>query len=347
MKKVEFTMDEIFGDSLNLILEDEETVTAPLKAMKVAEEAKLVKVTKEGIKILDEDLFKKVKNKNLSASMVSSFAQCPADWLMDSFILPMLDHEEPVHFVRGGIFHDTMENFFSLPKEERTPKTLSMTATSVVKDKYKHVLSDRETMQWIKDSLKGYLETGFEYKDVDVAQVVKQKGKEPELGVELFVRGKLGNTTRQVVGFIDRIDQLPDGTMRIVDYKSGKKIHPFDPNMPINDNNNFSYWRQQLAYTMLMEQDGYNVSQAKLEFPIARGEVVIDITNEEMREQVKRDFEKVDAELNECLENNLFPFHGHFFCKWCGMLSPDHTPSRYGKLNVSWEDVNQYVEHLE
>lgn len=340
-----FTLDDIFGDSLNLTLdignevEPEEIVQEKLN--------KMVQVVDGGIKITNDELMDKVKKKNLSASMISSFSQCPADWLMDSFLLSKMDYEEPIHFVRGNIFHETMEKFFTLPKEERNPKSLSMLAMEVIKKDHKEVLNDRETMAWIKDALKGYLDTGFEYADVDVAQIIKNPKKGPELGVEIFVKGKLGNTRRDVVGFVDRVDRLADGSLQVVDYKSGKKIHSFDPNAVISDRNSFGYWRQQLAYSMLLEKDGHNVNGAKLEFPIAKGEVVVDVHNEKLRKQVELDFEAVDAALDKCIEDNFFPFYGHMFCKWCGMLSPDHTPSRYGKLNVSIADVNQFVELLD
>lgn len=340
----EFTLDDIFGDSLNLTLDGDEEVKEEIKEDKVS---KLVKVHEDGIVITDDELMNKIKKKNLSASMVSSFFQCPADWVMNSFLLPMMDHEEPVHFVRGNIFHDTMEQFFTLEKEQRNPKSLSQVAMKVIKEKYKESLTDRETMAWVKEALKGYLEAGFDYENVDVAKIVKNESKGPELGVEIFVRGKLGNTNRDVVGFVDRVDQQADGTLQVVDYKSGKKIHSFDPNQTISSSNDFGYWRQQLAYTMLLEKDGHDVSNAKLEFPIAKGEVVVDVKNEKLRKQVEADFEAVDAALDKCIEENFFPFNGHMFCKWCGMLSPNHTPSRYGKLNVSIADVNQYVEMLE
>lgn len=357
MDKTEFTLDDIFGDSLNLTLEGEASEKEASEAIKnIAinggfedlkdENPKLVKVVKEGIVILDKGLMDKVKKKNLSASMVSSFFECPADWLMNSFILPLVDHEEPVHFVRGHIFHDTMESFFRLPKEERNPKTLSQIAMNVIKKDYKESLNDLETIGWVKEALKGYLETGFPYKDVDVAEIVKQKGRAPELGVEIFVRGRLGDTTRDVVGFVDRVDRLPDGSLQVVDYKSGKRIYPFDPDEVIGDQNNFGYWRQQLAYSMLLEQAGHKIGGAILEFPIAKGTVEVDVNNSKLRKQVEQDFESVDKALNKCIENNLFPFHGHMFCKWCGMLSPEYKPSRYGKLNVSWEDLSQYIEHL-
>lgn len=339
-----FTLDDIFKDSLNLKIEGEEKLTEE----EVSEDSKqkLVKVHNEGIEILDDELLNKISNKNLSASMVSSFLECPADWLMNSFILPLVDHKEPIYFVRGKLFHDTMEEFFKLDKEHRNPSTLSKTAMTTLQTKYKDLMEDKETIEWMKRALKGYLEYGFEYKTVDVARIKKNEWSEPSIGTELFVRGKLGNTKREVVGLIDRLDSLPDGTFRIVDYKTGGKIAPFNPDVDINDNNSFSYWRQQLAYSMLLEADGYSVSEAFLEFPIAKGVVEVDLNNEKLRKQVEADFERLDSMLSKCVEDRFFPFAGHFFCKWCGMLSPNYTVSRYGKLNISWEDLSQYVKTL-
>lgn len=348
MNKPEFSIDDIFGDSLNLKLDDTDNKESlDIKEHTEDDKSKLVKVTEDGIIILDEELMNKIKKKNLSASMVSSFFQCPADWVMDSFILPLIDHEEPIYFVRGKIFHDTMEAFFKLPKNQRNPSTLSQTAMRIIESKYKESLEDIETMNWMKTALQGYLEGGFPYADVDVAQIVKSSWKGPELGVEIFVRGKLGDTERDVVGFIDRVDELSDGTLQVVDYKSGGKISPFDPCEPISTSNDFGYWRQQLSYAMLLEQSGHKVSKAILEFPIAKGTVTVDVNNEDLKNQVKKDYEAVDKALSKCIEDNLFPFHGHFFCKWCGILSPNHSPSRYGKLNISYEDLSQYVQHLQ
>lgn len=344
MNKPEFTIDEIFGDSLNLKLEEDFGVVEQLVS-KGTEIPKLVKVHENGIEIVSDELLEKIKKKNLSASLISAILQCPADWLMGSYILPLIKHVEPIHFVRGHIFHETMEKFFVVPPEERTPKLLSQMAGEVVKTKYAFVMGDLETMHWTREALKGYLEN-FNYKDIQIAQIPKEKGKPPVPGIELFVKGKLGNTTRDIVGYVDRIDQLPNSSLQIVDYKTGKKINNFNPSEPVSDSNSFDYWRQQLAYTMLLEQSGYYIGGAKLEFPVAKGEVIVDVRNEHLREQVTKDFELVDSLLNKYVEDRFFPFKGHFFCKWCGALSPNFTSSAYGKLDVSWEEVSQHVQLL-
>lgn len=57
--KVEFTIDDIFGDSLNLKLDDEEEIVQA----KEIENNKLIKIVENGVKILDKDLFEKVKKR--------------------------------------------------------------------------------------------------------------------------------------------------------------------------------------------------------------------------------------------------------------------------------------------
>lgn len=308
---------------------------------------KLVEITPEGIRIIDEDFRAEVERKNLSASMVSSFMQCPADWLMDSFILRKIEHVEPAHFERGHIFHKSMEAFYALPKDERTDENLNKCISKVITDDYAHVTRDNETLEWARNAVKGYIKLGLSPKDADVAMIVKNKEPKDgiikeELGIELFVKGKLSDTERQIVGFVDMVLENETG-LTILDWKTGKKIAPFDPSKPIGPNNDFGYWRQQLTYTMLMEQDGFNVTEAQLAFPIADGMVDIDVFNEDLRKQVIEDYEKVDKYLSKCLEENLFPYKSHFFCKWCGTLNP-HLKSPRFKLQINRQELVQLVE---
>lgn len=340
-KKAEFTIDEIFKDSLNLTLDEEEKQIIEEQKEEIK---KMLKVTENGLIIQSEELLQALNKKNLSASLVSSLRQCPADWFLNTFILPKLRHTEPIYFTRGSAFHSAMEEFFKLPKEKRTKKALSAITYEVMKKDYPSLVEDKESMAWMKNALIGYLEGGFNYENVDLAQIEKDGVVKP--GIELFVKGKIGDTKRPFVGFVDRLDQLPNGSLQIVDYKTGGKISPFDPSKPINDSNSFDYWRQQLAYTMVLESQGHYIGGAKLEFPVAKGQVIVDVRNEHLRQQVEKDFEAADKLIDKMVQEKFVPFHGHFFCKWCGILSPKFPSPRFGGLDLSWEEINQYLELL-
>lgn len=306
----------------------------------------LVEVTDKGLKIIDEELMEQVKKKNLSPSMVSSFFQCPADWLMDSFILRKMEYEEPIHFARGHIFHDSMEAFFTLPPEERTKEMLGKTATSVIREKYSQYLTDRETMKWVMDALKGYLDVNPDYKEDRIPRIIVNEKE--RLGLEYFASTPVGKTKRRVVGFVDKMiltgDTLEDGVI-IEDYKTGKNVAKFDPDKPINKDNDFGYWRQQLYYVIAMEQAGYKVKGARLTFPIAGQVVEIDVHNENLRKQVEADFEELERQLDLCIEQNLFPFKGHFWCAWCGTLHPNFRARK--KPQVNYQELVQYVKFQE
>lgn len=308
------------------------------------EKNKQVRVTKDGIKIIDEELMKKVKAKNLSASMTSSFFQCPADWLMDSFILSQIEHEEPVYFKRGHIFHEMMEEFYAIPKAERNRDKLILILKTILVEKYPQVIKgDKESMLWVREAIDGYEKLVPDYMDRDVAYIPAKKGSEDKvLGLEKFVRGKLGNTKREIVGLVDFIEDMGDGKFAIRDYKTGKRINDFDADKPISDKNDFGYARQQLLYTMLLEQEGIEVSEASLEFPIAGGIVMVDVFNEKLRAQVIEDMERLDEALDKCIEENLFPFHGHFWCAWCAALHPSFKSRK--KLAVNRRELVELVE---
>lgn len=308
---------------------------------------KLIKVTDKGVSIIDDELMESLKKKNLSPSMVSSFFNCPADWLIDSFVLREIEHEEAPHFERGHIFHETMEKFLALPPESRTNKQLSMCATETIKKNYAHVLTNTETLAWVKNALQGYLKLDLNPMDDKVSMIVKNKEKNPDLieqGIELFVMGKLGNVKRNIVGYVDLVLDGENGHV-IRDWKTGKKIHPFDPAKPISDSNDFGYWRQQLTYTMLMEKMGFKVEDAELIFPIAGGVVKIDVNNQSLRERVIKDYEMTEELLDKCIEDNLFPFKGHHFCTWCGTLHPSfRAPRQKPKVNKS--ELVQVIDFL-
>lgn len=303
--------------------------------------SKLVKVTSRGLKIIDEDLMERVKNRKMSPSMVNAFFQCPADWLMDKYILPKIESDEVLHMVRGNLFHKTMELVFEVDSKERTYQTLKDCANKVLNTEYAHLKGDEESLSWFRGALVQFVKSNPNWKDEVVARVPYKKELE-KLGLELKVSGKLADIDREISGLVDKVIVDNNGDLVMVDYKTSKKHTPFSPMLPISESNDFSYWRQQITYALLLKNMGIDVQRAILIYPITGTKEVIDISNIKFQEQVIDDYRKLDSQLNLCIENNLFPFKAHHYCVWCGALHPKIRSRK--KLNVNKLELVQYVE---
>ena len=318
-----------------------------MNEQEVKKKEKLIEIIPgKGITIINEGLMNELKKKKLSASMVGSFLTCPADWLMDTFILRKIEHEEPIHLSRGTLFHSVMEKFFAIDKGKRTTQELSKICNEIFKsEEYSYLDTDLETKKWLFDAVKKYLHMGFDYNNEEIA-IIKNNRKQVK-GLECFVGGRIGNVTRDIVGFVDKVVTDDNGQSIIVeDWKTGKKIHPFDPDKEISQNNSFDYWRQQTLYAMLLEQSGNKIKSARLIFPVAEGVVNVDCNNPKIREQVIKDMELVDSQLTKCIENNLFPFQAGIFCSWCGALNPNHR-GRKQPLQVNKNQLYELIQYSE
>lgn len=310
------------------------------------ERKKLIRIKDKGIEIIDEDLMNKIKNGNLSASMASSFLACPADWLLDKYILKELEHSEPIHLNRGTLFHSIMEAFFAVPNEYRTPQVLGTITQEVTNHDFPEFMSDSATKEWVKNAVMGYLSMGFDFQD-EIIPTVHVDNKE-QYGLEIFVKDTIGECTRPTVGFVDKlVEYEKDGKMilAVQDWKTGKKIHPYNPNKPIGPNNDFGYWRQQTLYAMLLENEGIFPDEAQLIFPVARGIVDVDFKSEVIRKQVIDDMEKVDRLLTRCIDENMFPFTPAQWCKWCHLLYKGKKKGRAMFPDINQNELNLIVEY--
>lgn len=307
---------------------------------------KLVRIVPAGVEIIDDDLYKKVKNSKLSASMASSLLACPADWFLDKYILRDLEHDEQPALERGTMFHTIMELFFRIPADLRTPQMLGTITNEVIKNDHPHFMSDEESKAWVKTAVLNYLSMGFDFNNEIIPNVQWKKKK--QYGLELFVDGNLGGQTkRNIVGFVDKIIEVEkDGKMvyAIEDWKTGRQAHPYDPNKAVSSSNDFGYWRQQTLYTMLMEEQGFEVEKASLIFPVAKKIVEVDIKREDVRQHVIEDMQKVDERLDRCLDKNLFPFTPDQWCTWCHLMYAGKKKGRARYPRVNQNQLNQVVE---
>lgn len=307
---------------------------------------KLVRARPGGIEILDDELFKKIEKGNLSASMVNSLLACPADWVLDKYIVPLLESEEQIHLERGTLFHSIMEHFFRVPQEYRNAKVLGAITQEVTKNEHPHLMQDEDTKAWVKNAVFGYLSMGFDFQNEKIPTITLPNGKS-QYGLELLVNGTLTKDKRRIVGFIDKIVEKEvngEPKLFIEDWKTGKTVHKYDPDKPVSSNNSFDYWRQQALYAYLLEQQGIEVEGASLIFPVAKKVVEVDFKRPDVRNRVIEDMEITEKRLQDCLDKNFFPFTPDIFCTWCHLLYAGRKKGRARYPKVNQNELNLIMD---
>lgn len=371
-----------------------------------------VQITKEGLRVIHEETSKKLARKKLSASTITGLQGCPASWLAGSFVIPEIVESEPDNAARrGSMFHQVMENFFALPREERTHEAMRREVKNVLaSDEYKDLAEIRDAVLWLRAAVNGYYnmhadtdpsdvviaeietispegkgtvfgetldrlnESGDEEKDAvkltlqdvlssskyyrlrsneaavkwikkSLKSYLKAHGygsKDPEAiaarnelifagnrsvdsGLEIFVTGRIGNASRDTLGFIDRVQEMDreegadvSSEVMVEDWKSGAKVKKYKPGTRAKNPEGLAEQRQQIIYSILLEQEkGVKVTGARLIYPVAREVVEVDLSDEKLRERVIQDVEDADAQLTDHIERNLFEYSPSILCSWC------------------------------
>lgn len=324
-----------------------ETTESPVKAV----------LDKDGIHFEDPEIISKAANAKVSNSLISGMLKCPARQAADKWILPGVLPEDPLGpTTLGSAFHRVMEHFFNLPPKERTYDNIKECYRKMLgEDEFQVLNTSADARKWVRHRVNEYYQSGFENpEDVKIAQVerVSKKGF-PYLasGLELFVTAKIGDASRDTLGFIDRLSVDDDGNYIVEDWKTGKKAHPFDPSEKYAD---FGYVRQQILYSMIVEETtDRKVNKARLIYPEAihpgpdggeeDGFYVDDIPihNKLYRKQAIRDVETASAMLDDCNESNTWPAEPSPLCSWCPLVNICPSAMKIKKQNAVDSRANQ------
>ena len=150
----------------------------------------------------------------LSPSRASDFKVCPQLFKFRS--IDRLPEPTTIYQARGTTAHLALERLYDLPASERTPDALSALFRDAWtemrgSDEFAHLFeSPEEERRWGIESLT--LMVNY-FALEDPTEVVP-------LERELDMLEDLGGIT--IRGILDRIDERPDGSLVITDYKSGK-----------------------------------------------------------------------------------------------------------------------------
>jgi putative RecB family exonuclease len=153
----------------------------------------------------------------LSPSRASDFMTCP---LMYRFrTIDRLPEEPSPDALRGTLVHKVLEDLFDLPSGDRTPEharalltptwEMLLAAEPAIAEMFAEEGPD--VAEWLV-SARNVLDRYFTLEDPR-----RLEPAERELYVETLLESKL-----LLRGFVDRLDEAPDGALRVVDYKTGR-----------------------------------------------------------------------------------------------------------------------------
>ena len=153
----------------------------------------------------------------LSPSRAGDFLTCPLRYRFRT--IDRLPETYSPDAVRGTVVHHVLEHLFDLPAPERTPER----ADTMVQPAWEQLLAAEPELAtmfgdlgdaiapWLL-SCRATLRAYFTLEDPR-----RLEPAERELYVESLLDSKL-----LLRGFVDRLDIAPDGSIRIVDYKTGR-----------------------------------------------------------------------------------------------------------------------------
>lgn len=289
----------------------------------------LLMVDEQGVHVASREVAEKLEKKNLSASMITSLSSCPARWVAENFAVKEVIEEEPDNAARrGSLFHKVMENLFAYPAEERTPALMKkVTQETLESEEFFDLSQIPDAVQWLREAINSYYKMGSDPTKVRIAELNFDEKKGAQKGLEIFVKGKIGNASRDILGYIDRVSMSNknNGSLLIEDWKSGAKskqwVLPKTDKKWAPDKEGWAEQRQQLIYTMLLQQKGYEISGARLIYPVAQDIVKVDVNNEKLLNRVVEDVEEADSSLDLFIENNSFEYGPSFLCSWCPLAT--------------------------
>jgi putative RecB family exonuclease len=153
----------------------------------------------------------------LSPSRAADFKQCPL--LFRFRTIDRLEGPPSPAAARGTLVHAVLEHLFELPAAQRTPEA----AVELLQPRWEALVEDRpELAAMLEDHEQITEESWFAGARTLVEQwfgLEDPSRLEPEAR-ELYVETEVDGLTLR--GYVDRLDVAPDGSMRVVDYKTGR-----------------------------------------------------------------------------------------------------------------------------
>lgn len=233
----------------------------------------------------------------LSYSQIETFQTCPLHYKLKYIYKVPTPPSASQSF--GTTMHATLKSFFEgvAKGEKPTDKYIfELLEGSWIKEGYKDKRHEEEFKQKGKDYLVGFLKYGFNPKNLPVTL------EQP------FTVPLNGGRGIKIGGKIDRVDAFPDGSIEIIDYKTGATI---PTQKDVDKNLQLSFYAL-AATTIRMEPFMKNPEEVKLSlYFLDNQEKITTVRTKEQLEEARDEIFKVRDEI----EKSDFRCSNHMFCQ--------------------------------
>lgn len=253
------------------------------------------------LEVRDPDALKRLDRKRWSASGVKAIESCPARWVTDKLI-----PEDPDPFGAAEIgtsAHKVLELLYQLPMPERTEARAMEILSTLDRDFGNEVVAPTtagELMDW-RGQVASKVIGDFSLEDPTTIDVV---------GTELRLENEVGGVP--LIGFIDRLDRLPDGTVKANDFKSGRVKRPSRYGDDHGD--------QIRLYAASLRADGWTTTEGALLYIGGPERREVSIVDSEV-DRVVEDFVSTYTEMKDSAKQGSYRTEASPLCGWCPLVT--------------------------
>jgi putative RecB family exonuclease len=246
-----------------------------------------------------------------SHSRLNTYENCPRKFAFQYIEKPDIEKRDSIEAFMGSCVHKVLEHLYASVQMQRVPKW------EETRDFYEDY--------WTKNLKPDVLIVRTEFTADDYRNVgrrclqdyfVKQYpfingrvlGLEEKIWVDLDGSGKY-----KLQGFIDRLDQLDDGTIEIHDYKTSRRL-PTQEEIDAE--------RQLALYQIAVQERWRDIPGVRLVWHYLRAnKALISVRSSESLQQLKTETIHLIDTIDAAIVRNDFPPHETQLCDWCEFQS--------------------------
>jgi putative RecB family exonuclease len=251
----------------------------------------------------------------LSPSRAGDFLSCPL--LFRYRTIDRLPEGSSPDAVRGTLVHSVLEDIFELPADDRTPAR----AHELLEPAWARLRAESRQARDVAATIDEPAWLASAHEVLDRWFVLEDPTRLEPLEREAFVETTLDNGLL-LRGIIDRLDQAPDGALRVVDYKTSSSV---------SEGFEFKALFQLRIYALILWRSrGVVPRMLQLVYLGTTSEMVRYEPDEADLRATERKVEAIWEAISEAKETGVFEPSPGRQCDWCAFKV--HCPAWGGEL---------------